>query len=199
MTMIDLDRPDAEPQAQRAGARSRLALTALALVVAGGVIGGVAVDRWRAQRQLDANRSAASVVLLPDPLQRPDDATTVDTLTGPAVLQVELAAHVDVVNAGPAPVRFVSLRADREGLLLRGGGAAGAVAIAPGDFAVGVVHATVTCAKRPAGAPVPAVVEVESADGVLRRPTVTVEWRAWADQIAEACDGPVPGSWSRRR
>jgi hypothetical protein len=44
MTLIDLDRPDAEPEAQRAGARSRLALAALALVVAGGVTGGVAID-----------------------------------------------------------------------------------------------------------------------------------------------------------
>jgi hypothetical protein len=200
----------------------------LVLVVIGGAGGALATDRWRTQRQLDRARSAVSVVLLPDPLQHPDDSTAVDAADGTTVTQVELTGHVDMVNAGPAPVRFVGFSADRAGLRLRGDGpatpgptapgpaAAGSTApgpaaagstpagltaagsTAPGDFVVGTLHATVACASRPPSEALPAVVEVESADGVLRRPTVLVEWRPWADRIAAVCANPPPGRWSRR-
>jgi hypothetical protein len=102
-----------------------------------------------------------------------------------------------VVNAGPAPVRFTGFRVDRAGLRLRGT-AITAGPIAPGDFAIGAVHVTLTCADRPPRDPVAATVEVESADGVSRRPTVILDWRRWADQLTAACDRPAPGAWSRR-
>jgi hypothetical protein len=198
MTLIDLDQPAAGPAPRSPRLRARPALAGLALIVAAGVVGGLVTDRWRVQRQQEADRSAVSVVLVPDPLPRPDDSTVVAQLVGPAVVQVELAAHVDVVNAGPAPVRFVGFHADEPGLRLRGSAAVGAGPVAPGDFAVGTVHATVTCAARPPGDPLAAIVEAESADGVVRRPTVRLEWRVWADQIAETCERPAPGSWTRR-
>jgi hypothetical protein len=207
MTLIDLDEPVARPE-PTPRRRSRLAVAGLVLVVIGGAGGALATDRWRTQRQLDRARSAVSVVLLPDPLQHPDDSTAVDAADGTTVTQVELTGHVDMVNAGPAPVRFVGFSADRAGLRLRGDGPAtpgptapgpaAAGSTAPGDFVVGTVHATVACASRPPGEALPAVVEVESADGVLRRPTVLVEWRPWADRIAAVCANPPPGRWSRR-
>jgi hypothetical protein len=207
MTLIDLDEPVARPE-PTPRRRSRLAVAGLVLVVIGGAGGALATDRWRTQRQLDRARSAVSVVLLPDPLQHPDDSTAVDAADGTTVTQVELTGHVDMVNAGPAPVRFVGFSADRAGLRLHGDGPAtpgptapgpaAAGSTAPGDFVVGTLHATVACASRPPSEALPAVVEVESADGVLRRPTVLVEWRPWADRIAAVCANPPPGRWSRR-
>ncbi|MEV6849009.1 hypothetical protein, partial [Actinoplanes sp. NPDC051411] len=152
---------------------------------------------WRAQRQQDADRSAVSAVLLPDPLRWPDDSAGPLQVVDSSIVQVELSGHVDLVNAGPAPVRFAGFRADRAGLRLWGT-VVGAGPVAPGGFTEGAVHATMVCADRPPSGPVPATVEVESADGVLRRPTVTVEWRAWADQLTAVCDRPAPGVWSRR-
>jgi hypothetical protein len=197
MTLIDLDRPGSGPEPRPPRRRGRPVLGGLALVVAAAVGGGLVTDRWRAQRQRDAERSAVSVVLLPDPLRWPDDSVGPATVINSSVVQVELSGHVQVVNAGPAAVRFVGFRADRAGLQLRGA-AVYAEPVAPGEFTEGAAQATMTCADRPPSGPVAATVEVESADGVLRRPTVAFDWRPWADQLTAACDRPAPDIWSRR-
>lgn len=201
MTLIDLDRPETEPAPRPGPSRARLAVAGLALVVAAAVVGGLLTDRWRTQRQQEAARSAVSVVLLPDSLPRPDDAVSPAQVDGPTVVSVELSAHVDVVNAGPAPVRFAGIQADGPGLRLRGstaGGAGAAGTIAPADFMIGSLEATVTCSARPASGPLSVTVSVVPADGVLRRSAVDLDWRGWADQIATVCDRPAPGIWSRR-
>jgi hypothetical protein len=189
--MIDLDQPVAEPTTRR----PRWALGALALALAGGVLGGMAVDRWHAQRAADDRRSAVSLVALPDLLQRPDDgvrpAASVDGLT----TAVDLTGHVTVVNAGPAPVRFVGFRADQTGLQVRGEPWPGPDLTVPaGGSTAGTIHATIQCdIDDPLTGTVPTVFEVVTADGVRRRPTVRLDARAWAETVEQACAQP----WSR--
>ncbi len=197
--MIDLDRPTAAPPAVAARPRSRGALTALALLLAGGAIGGVAVDRYQQQRADDRRQSAVTLVLVTDPLQRPDDGAAVTSRQDNQVLTVGLTGHADVINAGPAPVRFAGLQAVPPGLQMRGEPwSAANPAIPPGGMTVATVHATVRCGSDALTEPLPATVEVVTADGVKRRPAVTFDARAWVDKVEGLCGQTWIRSLARR-
>jgi hypothetical protein len=194
MTLIDLDQPTTAPEPHRPPARPRPALVALALVLAGGVIGGVVVDRWQQQRASDHRRSAVSLVVLPDLLDRPDNSVAATLIVGGQTVAVGVSGHLDVINAGPAPVRFVSLRAAQAGLQLRGDPLPGSGQPIPaGASTIGTIYATVRCDADPLTRLLPVTVEVVTADGVHRRPAITLDGRAWAEKVEATCGQ----QWSR--
>ena len=115
-------------------------MTAVGLVLAGAVVGAVATDRWRAQRADDATQSATAVVLLPDLLPRPLDGTQPTSASGR--LEAQLTGHVDVVNAGPAPLVFAAFQVSTATLKLNGAAPVGNRPIPPGDYTVGTLTGT---------------------------------------------------------
>jgi hypothetical protein len=193
MTLIDLDQPGPEAAA-RPPSRPRLALGALALVLAGSVLGGVVVFRWQQERAADARRSAVSLVVLPDMLQRPGDSVQAGQTDGRQAVDVGVNGHVNVINTGPVPVRFLGYRADLGGVQLQGQSWLTPNQLIPaGGSVVGTFHATVRCDSDLLTQPVPAVFDVVTTDGVHRKRTVSLDARAWAEQVAVACAQP----WTR--
>jgi hypothetical protein len=188
MTVIDLDGSPAAPEPRRPPSRPRLVLGALALIVTGAAVGGVAVSRRQQQRTDDERRSAVSLVILPDMLQRPDDGVTPTVIEQEHTSAVVLTGHVNVVNAGPAPVRLAGFGADRIGLRLTGEPWLAPNPLIPaGGSTVATIHATVPCDADPLTEPVAVTVDLVTADGQRRQPTAFIDGRAWAESIEKAC------------
>jgi hypothetical protein len=119
--MIDLDRPppngSSEGGWRRLASARALVLVAVGLLLAGGVLGGVATYIWwyrplaaSVERADQAESSAVSVLLFADA-----GLMTVHN----EQRRVRIEAQVTVVNAGPEPVNVLAVRVDQPGVTLR--------------------------------------------------------------------------------
>jgi hypothetical protein len=113
MTVIDLDRPAPDRGRRRPATVRGLTLVVVGALLAGMLLGGVAAYAWWC-RPLAASvaqeRSTVSLLLFAEP-----GTPTVDGKQR----RVRLDAQVTVVNAGPAPVNVLTVRADRPGVTVR--------------------------------------------------------------------------------
>jgi hypothetical protein len=194
MALIDLDRPPTPPEPARPPGRSRWAVGALALLLAGAAIGGAAVYRAQRHRIEDERRSVAAIVMLPDLRAAPGEGVTPTVAVGGQAVEVGFNGLVDVVNAGPAPVRFAGFRAEPTGGHLRGFPAVANLTIPAGESIVATFYADVRCDTDPLARPLPVGVDVVTADGVHRTATVSLDGRAWTEAIETAC----AQAWNRR-
>ena len=175
MTLIDLDRPAPEPEAaRRQPSRRRRIAGTVALMLVAAALGGFAAFRWQQQR----SRSTVQVVVLAD-LAPAGGSGGQDGRT-------PVVSHVDVVNAGPAPVRMVAVNVAVLGMKPGAWNSMDKL-IAPGQVAILTFLASVDCGNNSLLTAVPATVEVVSAGGAHRRVAVTVDAAAWAEQVARTC------------
>jgi hypothetical protein len=115
--MIDLDRPAPNGTSQgewrRLGAARALALIVVGALLAGVVLGGIAMYLWRYQplaASVERSESAVSVLLFAEP-----GVPTVNNRQR----RVRIEAQVTVVNAGPAEVNVLAVRVDQPGVTVR--------------------------------------------------------------------------------
>jgi hypothetical protein len=189
MTLIDLD--ETVPASSPPGGTGRRAVAgALALVVAGGVIGGFTTYRWLQQRERGAKEAAVSVTLLSGPAGLPSD----DLVTGQVIdgrpTKVEITTSLDVIDAGPAPIRINGVRIEQRGIAMHDVWWLPAdQMVAPGGIATAKMTGSIDCDDDPLAdtGTVPATVELTTADGVHRRATAAVDGTAWAEQVFMAC------------
>ncbi|MEU4425676.1 hypothetical protein AB0F81_34065 [Actinoplanes sp. NPDC024001] len=170
MTTIDLDQPAPGPKASRPkpSRRRRIAGTVALMLLAAG-LGGLATDQWHQQR----SRSAVQVVVLAH--LGPDGS---DARDGRA------AVHLDVVNAGSAPVRVVAVNLPALGMR-PGAWMPADRLIAPGRSATVTTVGDLDCGAHPTLQP---TVEMVTEDGAhRRRVTATVDPRVWNEQLIWVC------------
>ncbi|WP_127552918.1 hypothetical protein [Actinoplanes sp. OR16] len=176
--MIDLDQAPRYRQVARRGRLPR----ALALLVAGTLLGGVATYLWwyrplaaSAEQAARADNAAVRVLLFAQS----------GTTTRRGDQQVHLDAQVTVVNAGPVTLDVLAVRADQPGVTVRSPEKERQVE--PGTSAAMDVTIEWTCgAGEPAS--LAASVSVETADEQLRTITpVAIHAEPWIEDKQEAC------------
>jgi hypothetical protein len=187
-TVIDLDQPAQHrtpPNGFPKGGWRRLAtvraliLIAVGLFLAGGILGGVAMDVWRYQplaASVEAERSATSVLLF---------AKSDLMMVRNEQRRVRIEAQVMVVNAGPEPVTVVAVRVDQPGVTVRSPEKERLVA-AGTAYPVDVVVEWNCAADQPKA--LVASVSVETADEQLREISqVALDGTPWIESRHGGC------------
>jgi hypothetical protein len=177
--VIDLDQP-AQPRTPPAGGRRRLVsaralvLVAVGSLLAGVVLGGAVMHRWRYQPL--AASVEVSVLLFAQP-----GLTTVHTGLG----RVRIEAQVTVVNAGPEPLNVLAVRVEQRGVTVRS--PEQERQIAPGTASPVDVTVEWDCVAEPPGA-LGATVRVETVNEQVRDlAPVALDAAPWVEGRRAGC------------
>ena len=181
--MIDLDAAPPDPVAVTG--RGRLWPVGVLCLVAGVLLGGLAVDRWQER----SRAAAVSVVVLIDASAWLDDSARASATAGRRVTAVALVRHVTVVNTGPAAVDLLGIAADQPGLILLSLG--DERRIEPGATLPAAVRFEVGCAASRSLLSVPGTLKVRTGTGDRRDLPVKLGGDLWVRQVEEICAGPA--------
>ncbi|MET0496299.1 MAG: hypothetical protein ABW000_24495 [Actinoplanes sp.] len=181
--MIDLDRP--APAERRP--RTRLPLKAVALLLAGAVLGGALTYGWTSRRKTDARDQEVSVFVF---------AGTSEVTLAPGsvvadgkVTSITLTRRVTIVNAGPAPINVVNFAAGRPGVTVRG--AERQRWIEPGATTQSDADVQINCARGLPLGRLPVTLSVQTYDERSRQARAEDDFdgAAWSEDAESVCAG----------
>ena len=184
MNVIDLDRPTPEPRERKPNGA-----LAVALLLVGAVLGGVATYGWTVRRLAAVRDREVSVFVFADAGRSLEGAGRGSVVLDGRVASVTLTRRVTLVNAGPVPVNIRNLAGGRPGVALRG--VEKQRWVQPGGTMQADADVQVDCARGLPLGRLPVTLSVQTADERARQAGAkgVFDGTPWSEQAEIACAG----------
>ena len=183
LIVIDLDRP--APVERRP--RTRLPVKAVALLLAGAVVGGALTYGWTSRRATDARDQEVSVFVF----AVPSEVTLApgSVVAEGKVTSITLTRRVTIVNAGPAPINVVNFAVGRPGVTVRG--VERQRWIEPGAMTQADADVQINCARGLPFGRLPVTLSVQTYDERSRQARAKDDFdgAAWSEDAESVCAG----------